>query len=251
MKTQKGRTPLSRIASLRPEGSSSKSYNQYWSFDNVNFNSAQEPTKLTKSAIRKAHKLARIERKRRQKLEAREKAKHDGPEAGMSPDQGTDGSSDETTPAEKETETSLFSEPVPAVVPVPTEVTTERTRDRSATPMVLNGPPHPPLTPEPFFKEKPSIETESAPAAETKQEVKSETLPKFSDPAAVALQAEKAKKRQNILTRTLWSLVMIGGFIGMFPFILLTSKFKSFLSPIVARSCVHGSAGHTLPIVGV
>ena len=182
----------------------------------MNFNSAQEPTKLTKSAIRKAHKLARIERKRRQKLEAREKVKHDGPEAGVMPDQGTDGSSDETTPAEKEIETAVFPEnfePVPAMVPVPTEVPVERTRDRSATPMVLNGPPHPALPPESFFKEKPSIETE---IAEVKQEVKSETLPKFSDPAAVALQAEKAKKRQNALTRTLWSLVMIGGFIGTF-----------------------------------
>jgi len=189
----------------------------------VNFNSALETTKLTKSAIRKAHKLARIERKKREKLEAPEKASHDGPESAVIPDQGTDGSSDETTPIEKQTETSVFPEipqPVAAVVPVPTKVPTETTRDRSATPMVLNGLPHRPPPSEPFFKEVPAIGTESAPAAEAKQEVKTETtgsvLPTIDDPDAVALKAEKAKKRQNALTRTLWSLVMIGGFIGMF-----------------------------------
>lgn len=30
-------------------------------------------------------------------------------------------------------------------------------------------------------------------------------------------EAEKVKKRQNVLNRVFWSLVMIGGFIGMFP----------------------------------
>jgi phosphatidate cytidylyltransferase len=54
-------------------------------------------------------------------------------------------------------------------------------------------------------------------AVELPKEAQSVIEPaKASAPAPLpAAEAEKAKKRQNVLTRTIWTLIMIGGFIGM------------------------------------
>lgn len=68
------------------------------------------------------------------------------------------------------------------------------------------------------------------------------------------VSAEKAKKKQNAITRTIWTLIMIGGFVGVFPFplspftasLILTSIFVH-LRNFAPRTSIHHSPCLRLP----
>lgn len=181
--------------------------------------SAPEPTRQTKSSIKKAKQIARIERKKRQKFEAREKAK-----LGLSGD-------DEPTTA-GEPGASLVDEPIignedqlpstsldiPLPVPhvpadVPAASAPSDTTALSAVP--LNSIPRPP--PEPRVNNGPVLRTGATDVISTIPRPESVAKIESSANKGSSSEAEKVKKRQNVLNRVVYSLVMIGVFIGTFP----------------------------------
>lgn len=87
----------------------------------------------------------------------------------------------------------------------------------SVTATVQNGVPPPP--PDPPAIDEPVLGTGIINVIST---VKQVPLPKSATKSEAPAdknspsEAEKVKKRQNVLNRVFWSLVMIGGFIGMF-----------------------------------
>lgn len=187
--------------------------------------SPTESTKLTKSAIRKAHKLARIERKKRQKLEAREKAKRLlEPDTSISPKQPSELSADEPILIKQDlSEPSQFSQPVSPTTVIPVEVPIAAASSDSVStsaPMALNGTSHQP-PPEPPAEEDYNVKIESAPPPAQSAEQPPPTGIQMSNDSA----KEKAQKRQNVLNRILWSLVMIGVFVGELLIFRLVTNF--------------------------
>jgi hypothetical protein len=90
--------------------------------------------------------------------------------------------------------------------------------DTLITAMAQNGVPRPP-PPKPLLNDEPVLETGTVDVISTVQQV---PQPESAKPEAPAIrnsasEAEKVKKRQNVLNRVFWSLVMIGIFIGMLP----------------------------------
>ena len=148
----------------------------------------QEPEKPTKSAIKKANRLARLERKQRQKLK-----------------QGS-----EQQPPPPVTPTTL-PQPVTPVIP-------EEGSSRSGPLLVPWSLPS---------KAQPLTQASIRPAMlEVKENYLEKYSPRNGSAAIISVASdnqvsrpdpETAKKRQNVLTRTLWTFIMIGGFIGNYP----------------------------------
>ena len=182
----------------------------------------QEPAKLTKSAIKKANRLARLERKQRQKLKQ--------------------GSEQEQQPVTSAT----LPQPVTAVI----------LEERSLNPLLVvsseslpskpqsleqaSNPPQAPKTSLDEFVPVPTVSSDvpaisiptedtptttstNVPVPEVKEDKYSSrngsiaTITIASDNQVSRPDPETAKKRQNILTRTLWTFIMIGGFVGNYP----------------------------------
>lgn len=180
----------------------------------------QEPAKPTKSAIKKANRLARLERKQRQKLK-----------------QGSEQQQQPVTP-------TTLSQPVTAVILEEGSSSVPSSPPSMAQPLAqaLIRPVAPETALDEFvpvpavsFDEPPiGITTEDPPTITSTSvsvpEVKENYLEKYSpqNGSATTISAasdiqvsrpdpETAKKRQNVLTRTLWTFIMIGGFIGNYP----------------------------------
>jgi phosphatidate cytidylyltransferase len=207
------------------------------------------PTRPTKSAIRKAHKLARIERKKRQKLEAREKAKHSlAPDTSISPEPEL--SADEPI-GEKQDLSEPSQIPQPTFtpdVPVPAVAVSSDSFSVSA-PMVLKGTPHPPL-PDPPARQDPIVITNVSPAPEVEQQPQTGSAVHEIQKSTEA-EKDKAKKRQNVLNRILWSLVMIGVFVGRVIFEELCTNSDYFRSTFASWTYLHDSARHPVPNTSV
>ena len=179
----------------------------------------QEPAKPTKSAIKKANRLARLERKQRQKLNQGNEQQQPvtpttlpQPVTAVTLEEGS--SSPLLVPSSPPSKAQPLAQalirpvvpkraldefvPVPAVsFDTPTiDITTEHSPTTTSTMTSTNAP-----------------------------EVKKDHLEKHSPPNGSATSdnqvsrpdPETAKKRQNVLTRTLWTFIMIGGFIGNHP----------------------------------
>ena len=182
----------------------------------------EQPTKPTKSAIKKANRLARLERKQRQKSKTQPQA-HEG--------------ITEIKP--------LVTDAPPVSAPVVPAIYTQDIRLESPL-QNFDGPssssPPPvvaPKEPEKSFVSCPPMESErSEPDSSSNSESLSSiqvkplvatlesailgvsektSLPDLSPPAQPNAQdSEQTKTRQNLLTRTLWTFIMIGGFVGMY-----------------------------------
>lgn len=213
--------------------------------------SAPELNRPTKSSIKKAAKLARTERKKRQKLEAREKVKvvsSDEPRTLDDPVtllEKTTGQDEDRLPSE-------FLEiprPVPPVTYVPAEVPAAASSDLTAvTETALNGVPHPP-PPEFLVKDNPDPRTGTVDVISTVKQVpepQSATNVASSSNKNSPSEADKVKKRQNVLNRVVWSLVMIGGFIGVFPVSTSRRYCKTFPRPLASWTCIHDSTRHAV-----
>lgn len=181
--------------------------------------SSAEPAKLTKSAIKRAQQLARTERKRRERAEARAKAKNGDPQTPISPAQ-----QDEVAGAVKPGEVRKPEEPLQPAPPLPPfedvapTVPESKANGTTTKPASQDFPP-PPQQPKPVEALKQLVDVPAVPSI---PELKEKLLPESVKNVAAVLvnpsspqDAERVKKRQNALTRTLWSLIMIGGFIGL------------------------------------
>ncbi|KZV62586.1 hypothetical protein PENSPDRAFT_642000 [Peniophora sp. CONT] len=177
-----------------------------------------EPVKPTKTAQRKAAKAARLAKK----LERANSGSSAAPSASASPLP--------SAPAE------LPSAPEPPLVPVAkavskdvpsaldvTPATVPYTNGHVPAPDVETSAPESPAESEPDpITEAPTAPARPAPAAEKPVDgqavVPVEVAPKHKSeppaPASTAADAEKKKKLGSIVTRTIWTFIMIGGFIG-------------------------------------
>jgi phosphatidate cytidylyltransferase len=185
-------------------------------------NSTPVVTKPSKSALKKAARQARLEKKQQQRTEARkrqeeerqrsttppltppEKAVFNGSvDAPQLTSAATVDTLDEATPeagskAEPEVAVGLRSE----VQQAPTTFTPQA----SETEVILSS--HQTVK---HLNKTPSM-PQSVVHPEPQREVPQPQGPKSSE--QLAAEAGREKKRQNVLQRTIWTLIMIGGFIG-------------------------------------
>ena len=196
----------------------------------------QEPEKPTKSAIKKANRLARLERKQRQKLkQGNEQQQHTTLPQPVTPvilEEGSSRSSPLLVPP------SLLSKAQPL-----------------AQPSIRAMAPKTDLDPLPALSFEPpiGITTEDPSTIASTNvlvpEVKENYLEKYSPRNGSATtisdtpnnqvsrpDPETAKKRQNVLTRTLWTFIMIGGFIGNYPWIKFSHIYRLIFSVQVCFS---------------
>ncbi|KAJ3735736.1 phosphatidate cytidylyltransferase [Lentinula guzmanii] len=164
------------------------------------------PVQMTKTARKKASKAARLE-----KLKQREAGKPNGipvekevtsVEAGFEPHVAS--SSNHTKESEPEPAAVLVSE-VPSPIAEPTVTIPSEDESSSKDDTNLNLSRSAP---------KPALESK-ANHLSSKLEAPSLIVAPPSQQGAPPSDAETVKKRQNILTRTLWTFIMIGGFIGL------------------------------------
>jgi phosphatidate cytidylyltransferase len=182
----------------------------------------QEPEKPTKSAIKRANRLARLEKKQRQKLkQGNEQEQPVTPTTLPQP----------VTPVILEEASSKSS---PLLVPTSLPSRKAQPLAQASIPPVapiialdpvpavsIDAPPIGITTEDP-----PSITSTKVPVPEVKENYLEKYSPRngsattisvASDNQVLRPDTETAKKRQNVLTRTLWTFIMIGGFIGNYP----------------------------------
>ena len=190
----------------------------------------QEPARLTKSAIKKANRLARLERKQRQKLKPGSE-QDEQPEQPVTPDTLpqpiTAVIPEERPPSPQHVPSSL---PSKSQVSIPPE-TPKAPLDRSVPIPTVSSDVPPTSTP---AGGPPTITPINAPVQEIKEDYLEKYSPRngsvtisvTSDNQVPRQDPEIAKKRQNALTRILWTFIMIGGFIGNY---LRTKLFYPFI----------------------
>ncbi|KAF9465042.1 cytidylyltransferase family-domain-containing protein [Collybia nuda] len=180
--------------------------------------------KPTKSAIKKALKLARAEKRQRQKALARAQAGQVS-----SGNSVTSGDSPSITLVSLGDSTE-FAKPIaehdksPLVV-LPPPATTSPVNEPGRPDAKLNGTTETlaPLEPRPVAQEMPVSVPQPPVVAPLPPFVEADTKPVRSSqanhvtppPQKQVEDSEKSKKRQSFLTRTLWTFIMIGGFIGL------------------------------------
>lgn len=220
----------------------------------------QQELKLSKSAIKRAQKLARTERRLQQKALAKTQRGHT-PEIPMKP----------PSPSSPVASSNL-SEDAHCVKPAESSPKVSPVVAPPVADLLVNGtsfepvlPPVPPdLIPPSFVsgdQPQPGL-VSLVPLPATDDEIlvselvekhdkgQAESLVEVSSPSTQVVPSrdtEKAKKRQSFITRTLWTFIMIGGFIGAY---LLQFSWR-FHSPdcrsTTPRSCVHDSTRYALP----
>ncbi|RDB24932.1 putative phosphatidate cytidylyltransferase [Hypsizygus marmoreus] len=193
--------------------------------------SSQPEAKPTKSAIKKALKLARIEKRQHQKALAKAQRGH----SPMSESSAisSDVPSNPSVPAHASSEDAIGVDSAsPAETSVPQPSLPDAPIESKTPPVHLNGgpvdsgiappsrlvapvqkpPSHQPSVPPPAAPLPPGLGTaeEKRPAQPLRR-----TLAQPFEPKPPVQDAEKVKKRQSFITRTLWSFIMIGGFIGL------------------------------------
>jgi len=177
---------------------------------NPTFNStSQAGTKPSKSAIKRAQKLARIEKKREQK--ALVKALHAQSEASSHPLAAVQDVLTSNLPSPEEGRPTSGTAPFP--VPSSHEILPENEHVGCGASLMLssNAPAATASTSNPVvFHPGPPVLCRTITRPVELMQPKPETQPKDQAPQ----EAEKMKKRQSFITRTLWTFIMIGGFIG-------------------------------------
>jgi phosphatidate cytidylyltransferase len=179
----------------------------------------QEPAKLTKSAIKKANRLARLERKQRQKLKQ-------GSEQEQQPVASTTLPQPVTAVILEERSSSpllvLSSESLPSKPQSLEQASNPQQAPKTSLDEFVPVPTvssHAPAISIPT-EDTPTTTSTNVPVPEVKEDKYSSrngsiaTMTIASDNQVSRPDPETAKKRQNILTRTLWTFIMIGGFVG-------------------------------------
>lgn len=217
---------------------------------------------MTKSAIKKANKLARIERKQQQKLKAKEKAQAQQTVSTEPASVPQSKSQDVVKAEEVEVEQPPVSPP-PAPVPAPlplADPVKEEVKTNGAAAVVASKdlpkevpkdlPPPPPQQPPAVEK---AVPKPPSPPRVPEVEVRRPTPPKSNGTnGATTVDAENVKKRQNVLERTVWTFIMIGGFIGELCAIPSSSSTNSPSSrSLTSWSWVHGPARNVVSNTGI
>lgn len=202
---------------------------------------SEPPAPLSKSAIKKAKALARAE-KRQQEKAARAAARNlangkASPDTSppiaesyvdVSAEVGESGVDSEiSSPTESTSDKGKWTGVEPTVEakkgngnahPLVQQVESKPTSRAPVTPVTLSAPPPPPST-------KAAQEVAAPPQKQTLSQLeKASTManghskhvpvPPTEPDTSTQSAAEKSKKRQSFLTRTLWTFIMIGGFIS-------------------------------------
>lgn len=200
----------------------------------------QEPVKLTKSAIKRANLQARLERRQREKFsktQAPTKAKIQGVTLPISPP--TSLLKPEVTTLHEPVSLSEMPNLVSDSFPNPSveEKANGNGNSEKSTSVTSQNVVVPAVT-------EPSV-SPVVQASKLKPEKSVEPLPSPNDsPKAVdrppnssppTQDPEKMKKRQNALTRILWTFIMIGGFIGK-PYVSLLDDLRVDIAASLAPS---------------
>lgn len=167
--------------------------------------------KPSKSAVKRAMRQARQEKRQKQRAEARKRREE------------LQGSSPE--PSDKEltsTEVVVVPSPISNALEVPLNLQFEGESESEVelvTPLVpipmppVSEPEVPaPQTVLPEDLQKTQFKPESVEQPVSRTEISNTSSSKSAE--QFAAEAEKKKKRQNLFQRTVWTLIMIGGFIG-------------------------------------
>ncbi|KAK1218491.1 phosphatidate cytidylyltransferase [Marasmius sp. AFHP31] len=185
--------------------------------------------KMTKTAMKKAKKEAR-ESKQKSRMEAQQKKEKVAPN-GKHTEDTTSTSTPEPVEVEPKQSTEPPAPPAPIVEAKP-DASTFPAPPKPAVELSVPQPQPPPKEPEPApFKEKAPPKPTAAPmrAPEPKPEPVAPVVPQKENVKQDKLEAPNPapthavapppsndeKKKQAILTRTLWTFIMIGGFIGL------------------------------------
>jgi len=182
-----------------------------------NIYSIPATAKPSKSALKKATRQARQEKKEKERAEARKRrAELQGSSVeslnkdlisirAVAVSSSTPDVIDTSFALQSEAKSEVGTEPEIPVVPTP--------------PVSQPEVPALPTYPREEFQKTQST-TESIEQPVSRAEFSTTPSPKYAE--NFAAEAEKRKKRQNLFQRTVWTLIMIGGFIGRF-FSLSTS----------------------------
>lgn len=177
--------------------------------------------KPSKSALKKAARQARLEKKQQQRADAR-KRREEELQRSLTPSP--------TPPENESTSQGLVALQPPTVAvadtsapPIPeaasqpeSEVVPERQSEIRVEPTAAPTPQV--IEPESDL----AVPHMDAQQAQPRPESLDQCMPQMEAPksqAQVTAEAEKEKKRQNMFERTIWTLIMIGGFVGMSRFL--------------------------------
>ncbi|KAK0226120.1 phosphatidate cytidylyltransferase [Armillaria fumosa] len=180
----------------------------------ANQSTSEEPAKPTKTAMKKAAKLARREAKQQKSLaKSRDASPSPAPPQTPPPVEATTVTETSSIPASNAPKEQPIVEDVVPPEPAPPPVVVEpelepkvalppaASRPENSAPVNGSAKPTPPVV----APTEPPHDVIPPPKAEQPQ-----------PPAkAEAADPEEAKKRQNVVTRTVWTLIMIFGFIGL------------------------------------
>ncbi|KAF4563327.1 hypothetical protein EYR40_006953 [Pleurotus pulmonarius] len=176
--------------------------------------SESDLSKPTKSAIKRAQKAARIQKKLEQK--AALKARREQEAAASDPEKAppVEQQKPQELPIPPETQPSAPPEPEELDPPLP-ELPSAPNPEVSVPNHVSEPiiPSHPETAPPVEQKPTPLPAPKAEPQASTLQQVVS--MPSVIEVKSAPPDVEAVKKRQGFITRTLWTFIMIGGFLSL------------------------------------
>ncbi len=194
--------------------------------DIQHFISESDLSKPTKSAIKRAQKAARIQKKLEQK--AALKARREQEAAASDPEKAppVEQQKPQELPIPPETQPSAPPEPEELDPPLP-ELPSAPNPEVSVPNHVSEPiiPSHPETAPPVEQKPTPLPAPKAEPQASTLQQVVS--MPSVIEVKSAPPDVEAVKKRQGFITRTLWTFIMIGGFLSRFTF-LITDAYLTY-----------------------
>jgi len=199
--------------------------------------------KPSKSSLRKATRQARQEKKEKQRAEARKRRAE------------LQGSSDESLNKDLVLEAAAVSSSTSDVIDTSFTLQSEAKSEVGAEPEIPVVPTPPVSEPEvpalPTYPREEFQKTQSKTGSieQPAPRAKISITPPPKSAEKFAAEAEKKKKRQNLFQRTVWTLIMIGGFIGKF-FSLSTSDWEYDVfseRTVTFGACIHDPPRYGMP----
>ncbi|KAF8973236.1 cytidylyltransferase family-domain-containing protein [Flammula alnicola] len=174
---------------------------------------------MTKSAIKKANRLARIERKQRQKPKTQLPGDEDTATAAQDPTPPVSQAvspikSEEQPPSQPppETRSESLASYVNSVAEAHVEVNGSAHVQEATSTAPLDTPAEKETETHVLYEVKSEL-VETAPITQTAPFTNGSAATTVHDKSTPTQDSEQIKKRQNALTRILWTFIMIGGFV--------------------------------------